>query len=361
MIYPQNYEHLPYWGNTWLANRALGMRMCRQMGITNAPEGYFDYPAGSMFWARGKAMQDLFSAGIRLTDFPQETGQTDGSLAHCVERLLALAAKHAGYTSCILADPASPSWSTWRFDRYMARTRGEVKALLEGKDVKVVAFDIFDTLLIRPLLHPETVKTMIGHCNRDIGGEFARLRAQAEASARSRAGRDVGLEEIYTEFASLTGKSLDEVRPLCATEEHMELHLVSPRPDCIELFNCARASGKRVVLASDMFLPRRMVEKMLSENGITGYHALYLSSDIGVRKDTGELYRLLLEREQIAPGELLMVGDNEHSDVQIPLNMGIQVCHVLRPIEAASFFQDGGLGSGERQPERAVSARIGDK
>ncbi|PWB82235.1 MAG: hypothetical protein C3F08_00195 [Candidatus Methylomirabilota bacterium] len=336
MIYPQNYKYLPYWGNTWLSNRALGLHMCRQMGIANVPEGYFDYPAGSMFWARGKAVQDLFSAGVRLTDFPEEAGQTDGSPAHCVERLLVLAARHAGYTSRILADPVSPSWSTWRFDRYMARTRDDVKALLEGKDVTVVAFDIFDTLLIRPLLHPEIVKTMIGHRNRDIGGgEYARLRAQAEASARSRAGRDVGLEEIYTEFASLTGISIDEMRRLRAMEEYAELHLATPRPDCVELFNCAIGSGKRVVLISDMFLPRRLVEKMLSENGVAGYHALYLSSDIGVRKDTGELYRFVLEREAIAPDELLVVGDNEHSDVQIPMNLGIQVCHVLRPIEVA--------------------------
>ncbi len=104
IIYPQNYEHLPYWGNTWLSNRALGARMCRQMGINDVPEGYFDYPAGSMFWARSQAIQHLFSADIRLTDFPQEAGQTDGSLAHCVERLLVLAATHAGYKPFILAD-----------------------------------------------------------------------------------------------------------------------------------------------------------------------------------------------------------------------------------------------------------------
>jgi predicted HAD superfamily hydrolase len=42
-----------------------------------------------------------------------------------------------------------------------------------------------------------------------------------------------------------------------------------------------------------------------------------------------------MEQEKITPGELLMVGDNEHSDVQIPVDLGIQVCHVLRPVEVA--------------------------
>jgi FMN phosphatase YigB (HAD superfamily)/glycosyltransferase involved in cell wall biosynthesis len=336
IIYPQNYEYLPYWGNTWLSNRALGYQMCRRMGIADVPEGYFDYPAGSMFWARSKALQNLFSAGIKLTDFPSEVGQTDGSLAHCVERLLVLVAKHAGYKPLILADPFSPSWSKWRVDRYMARTLDYVKAVLEAKEIKVIAFDIFDTLLVRPVIHPETTKTIVGHRNQEmVSADFTRLRAHAEELARSRLGRDVGLEDIYSEFASLTGKQVNEVGRLCALEEEVELHLVSPRPECVDMFNYAIRSGKRVVLVSDMFLPRRAVEKMLSENGITGYHALYLSSDIGVRKDTGELYRLLLEREQIAPSELFMVGDNEHSDVQVPMNLGIQVCHVLRPIEVA--------------------------
>uniref|UniRef100_UPI00307615BA rhamnan synthesis F family protein n=1 Tax=Candidatus Methylomirabilis sp. TaxID=2032687 RepID=UPI00307615BA len=336
IVYPQNYEHLPYWGNTWLSNRALGSRMCRQIGITDVPEGYFDYPAGSMFWARSKAIQKLFSADIQLTDFPEEAGQTDGSLAHCVERLLVLAVKQAGYKPLILADPVVRSWSKWRFDRYMARTVHCVKTMLDAQDVKVIAFDIFDTLLIRPVIHPETAKTIIGHRSRNmIGNDYAELRAHAEARARSRLGRDVGLDDIYAEFASLAGKQVDEVGHIRALEEDTELHLVAPRSECIDLANYAVRSGKRVVLVSDMFLPRGVVEKILSENGVTGYHALYLSSDIGVRKDTGELYRFVLQQEQIAPSALLMVGDNEHSDVQIPLNLGIQVCHVLRPVEIA--------------------------
>lgn len=336
IIYPQNYEHLPYWGNTWLSNKASGSEMCRRMGIKDVPEGYFDYPAGSMFWARSKAIHKLFSAGINLADFPPEAGQTDGSLAHCVERLLVLVARHAGYKPLILRDLFSPSWSKWRFDRYMSRTGDYVKTMLEAKDIKVVAFDIFDTLLVRPVIHPETTKSIIGHRLQESGGvAFPGLRAHAEGLARARQGRDVGLDDIYAEFASLTGKQVSEVEHLRALEEHIELHLVAPRPEGIGLFDHAIRSGKRVVLVSDMFLPRSTVERMLMENGIRGYQALYLSSDIGVRKDTGELYRLLLEREKIAPAELLMVGDNEHSDVQIPIDLGIQVCHILRPVEIA--------------------------
>jgi len=337
IIYPQNYEHLPYWGNTWLSNRASGSRLCRQMGIKEMPEGYFDYPAGSMFWARSKAIQNLFSSGIVLADFSPEAGQTDGTLSHCVERLLPLVAKQTGYTTLILRDPFCPSWSKWRFDRYMDRTRDYVhKMMQEANDIKVVAFDIFDTLLIRPVLHPETTKRIIEHRQEKSGGAgFAGLRAHAEELARSRLGRDVGIEDIYSDFASLTGKQISEVEHLRALEEHIELHLVAPRPEGLELFSQAMRSGKRVVLVSDMFLPRVVVERMLEENGIAGYQALYLSSDTGVRKDTGGLYRLLLEQEKIAPGELLMVGDNEHSDVQVPIDLGIQVCHVLRPVEIA--------------------------
>ncbi len=43
----------------------------------------------------------------------------------------------------------------------------------------------------------------------------------------------------------------------------------------------------------------------------------------------------MLAREQVAPAQMLMIGDNEHSDVQIPHDLGMKVWHVMRPVEMA--------------------------
>ena len=73
----------------------------------------------------------------------------------------------------------------------------------------------------------------------------------------------------------------------------------------------------------------------MADNGIVGWHALYLSSEVGLRKDTGDLYHHILATEQVTPQQILMIGDNEHSDVQIPSDMGIKIWHVMRPVELA--------------------------
>ncbi len=149
------------------------------------------------------------------------------------------------------------------------------------------------------------------------------------------AGRDVGLDAIFAEFAAVSGMSADAVSRLQQLEESVERASVAARPVVVEMLQFALSQGKRVVLASDMFLPLPVVESMLATHRISGWHALYLSSDIGLRKDTGDLYRHILMREQVTPDQILMIGDNEHSDVQIPGDMGIKVWHVMRPVELA--------------------------
>jgi FMN phosphatase YigB (HAD superfamily)/glycosyltransferase involved in cell wall biosynthesis len=335
-VYPQNYSKLPYWANTWLSNKPMARAWCQRLGIDDMPNGYFNYPAGSMFWARTQALKPLFDAGLTLENFPIESGQKDATFAHCLERLFSLIANRSGYKTAILQDADFPRSSAWGFEQYLGQTSDNVRAMVCDAGVAVVVFDIFDTLLLRPLLNPESTKTIVaqkaGHA---VGGIYLQFRAESENLARQRAGRDVGLDAIYPEFAVLSGLPGDTVDRLRQLEESVEQASIAPRSDVVDMLRFALSRGKRVVLASDMYLPRSVIESMLSAHGIVGWHALYLSSDVGLRKDSGELYRHILERERVTPQQMMMVGDNEHSDVQIPADMGMKIWHVMRPVEMA--------------------------
>ena len=46
-----------------------------------------DFPAGAMFWFRGKAIEPLVRMQLTLQDFDEEAGQCDATLAHAIERL----------------------------------------------------------------------------------------------------------------------------------------------------------------------------------------------------------------------------------------------------------------------------------
>ncbi len=335
LIYPQNYAKLHYSSYTWLSNRHLGQIWCDRLGIP-LPKGYFDFPAGSMFWSRAKALQPLFDAHIKLEEFPEEAGQKDATLAHCIERLFVPACTLAGYKTAILLDAPTDSWSRWRFDQYLSHDPDKIRAMLADSALQIVVFDIFDTLLTRPLLDPEMTKHIVAHRVDDKTGRiYLEYRALAESQARQKAGRDVDLNLVYTEFLALSGLDCTVVDQLQQLEQTIEQDIVVPRPEAIALMQFVIASGKRVILASDMYLPRSIVESMLQQHGILGWHALYLSSDIGVRKDTGELYQQLLAQENISRGAVIVIGDNEHSDVQIPSELGIRSYHILRPVELA--------------------------
>ena len=336
LVYPQNFTALSYAANSWLSNKASGHYWCSKLGITRIPSGYFDFPAGSMFWARTEALQPLFRSHIKIDDFPAEAGQTDATLAHCIERLFVLVTKRSGFNAAILRDKKTGNWSRWRFEQYILRKQENVHAALADPIVRVVVFDIFDTLLIRPLLNPEHIKNIVAQRTEGEAGKlYLDLRAIAEAQARQKAGRDIGLDAIYAELSALTGLPFGTVQQLRNLEETIEMEIVSPRPEAVALLQYAIGLGKRVIIASDMYLPKPVIEKMLQHNGITGWHAFYLSSDNGLRKDSGDFYRQLLIQEGIAPNEAIIIGDNEHSDVQIPGDMGFSYQHVMRPVELA--------------------------
>ena len=336
IVYPQNYSLIPHFANSWLANKAMGAHWCARLGISPVPQGYFDFPVGTMFWARGAALKPLFDAGITLDDFAAESGQTDGTFAHCLERLLVLVCRQQGYGGAILKDQSSPAWSSWRLDQCILRSPAGIEAVFADPQLKVIGFDIFDTLVCRPLLDPEATKRIVAHrAGSEVGQRYLDYRAVAESQARELAGRDIGLAAIYERLALLADFSRETCSLLMALEESVEQASLSARPGSIELFNLALATGKQIALVSDMFLPRSVIEQSLHNCGFHNWDMFFLSGEIGHRKDSGKLYEHLFGHYGIQPEEFLMVGDNERSDVQIPLDMGCRILPVLKAVELA--------------------------
>ena len=105
IVLPQNYEpirqHL-----RWDGNLRIAQRLARRMGFAiDRRLTVFDMPAGSMFWARPGALRPLLDLKLGYDDFPDETGQTRGTIQHAVERLFLLACEAAGFDWIKIAAP----------------------------------------------------------------------------------------------------------------------------------------------------------------------------------------------------------------------------------------------------------------
>lgn len=80
----------------WGANRDNVHYLATRLGMP-APDAARDhFVAGSMFWVRPQALRPLLDAHLGPWEFDAEDGQVDGTLAHAVERVFALAARAAG-------------------------------------------------------------------------------------------------------------------------------------------------------------------------------------------------------------------------------------------------------------------------
>jgi glycosyltransferase involved in cell wall biosynthesis len=93
----------------WNANRDLAEDLAGRMGIETPLDDVFDFPLGTMFWARPAALGPLLALRLGWDDYPLEPVAYDGTILHALERLLPFAARQAGLEVAGLRAPGT-SW-----------------------------------------------------------------------------------------------------------------------------------------------------------------------------------------------------------------------------------------------------------
>lgn len=96
IVFPQHLFEIRgilNWGYDYDIARSLA----RRMGIALNKNLVLEFPSGSMFWARSAAIRPLLDLDLGYDDFPPETGQVDGTIAHAIERLVLMVAESCGF------------------------------------------------------------------------------------------------------------------------------------------------------------------------------------------------------------------------------------------------------------------------
>ncbi|OOC49698.1 rhamnan synthesis F family protein [Brucella intermedia] len=97
IVYPEHIDLVKKdinWGYDFPIVKAI----LRKMGVILDSKIILEFPSGSMFWGRSKAIQPILDMNLAFSDFPEEMGQIDGTLAHGIERALLFIAEKTGHS-----------------------------------------------------------------------------------------------------------------------------------------------------------------------------------------------------------------------------------------------------------------------
>jgi glycosyltransferase involved in cell wall biosynthesis len=94
LIFPDD-PHVVGWTKNWEPARQL----MRRLEIPEPRGTHFNFPIGTMFWARSAVVRKLVTLNLTWDDYPEEPSPPDGTILHALERLLPFVARAAQYRS----------------------------------------------------------------------------------------------------------------------------------------------------------------------------------------------------------------------------------------------------------------------
>jgi len=202
-------------------------------------------------------------------------------------------------------------------------------------EIKLLSFDVFDTLLIRTIDPPDAAKNLVAE--RIVQKQLFTLSAEQILAIRykeekrlrelaSSAGFDpeCSVAEIFTALLDRLSAPASLLPQLISIELEVEKELTLPMPGMIAILK-KFAQHYTIVATSDTYLSGDQVRELLE---VAGYSSLiskvYASSDYRVGKGSGRLFQTVSSCEHLHESEILHIGDNFRADFLAPLKLGIK-------------------------------------
>jgi hypothetical protein len=343
ILYPEPLNTFPYWSLTNQSNITEMKRLFELISL-DFPQGekYIDFPAGTMFWARGKALTALLRSPV--CGFPDELGQVDGTLAHAIERSLCLIASQAGYTSAqtdVKSGAIHIGPGIKNLDAYIAADENSAFSFLKG--FKFASFDLFGTLAVTGFTSRGDFWNKVAE---DSFPEFSKIR-EAAGDAVLHSGVTADINSVYMEFQKLSGLPYEDCEAIKQLEFDTLFDSCRPRTAVVRLLNKLLARNTAVIITEDTLWPGAYVNRILTQFGVQGKPELCLSGCLGCDKQSGGIFGYI--KAGFNGCCFVHVGDDEIVDMHIPNALGIHTFHVMHPNDMARVI---GLSDAEALPYR---------
>lgn len=219
---------------------------------------------------------------------------------------------------------------------------------ITAPEIGCVSFDIFDTAVLRPFYQPTDLFRLMDeefcHMVPEESRRFSSLRVLAEAELRreklytSGASREeITLAEIYQYFQQYTALSQGTVDRLMKMEIQLEITFCTSRRSVQNLYQIAKACGKKIAFTTDMYLSRETITAILKKCGYDTWDFLFISCEEGKTKRTGTLFSLLEEQTGLSPSGIFHIGDNWNSDIEKARSRKINAAFYPSPIDCLQY------------------------
>lgn len=206
-------------------------------------------------------------------------------------------------------------------------------------------FDIFDTLIRRNTVAPESIfeqirellksQSFVSELDDYLVDNYPAIRHQVEFDIRDVFRKttferdtdqiEVTLSEILRRLQNNYNFSEITYDFLYNTEIQLEIDAVEPIQKRIDYLLSLRTAGHEVYLVSDMYLPEETVRQMvIAADKRLEEIPLYLSSNFGYQKSTGKLFTYIFFDRKYQFKSWTHYGDNKRADGSVPRRLGIQ-------------------------------------
>ena len=209
----------------------------------------------------------------------------------------------------------------------MTDTCQAAKQTILGDDIDVVSFDLFDTLVFRPLFSNREHLLLFctwARSEYQIDIEAERLSAASEMNDPY-----ATLELIWRHIAEKKNFSLEFAKELMEEEFKFDLRNLCAAKLGMELYQSAMSAKKRIIVLSDMYYSSSQISQILHKCGYFNVSAIYVSCEKRAVKRSGDLFRVAVQDEGVWPSSrLLHLGDNYSADSSGALCAGVTALHI---------------------------------
>jgi len=216
---------------------------------------------------------------------------------------------------------------------------------------KVITFDIWDTILKRTC-HPEEIKVHTlryyyykeyNKIKEEYRNELTlyRLRDSIEVEEYEKA-REKGVDgecnfrEVLATLIERTHLGTETEKEILKQELpeyeiNREIEKTYINPLITDIFNKYDKNTKYCI--SDFYMPKEDLIKILNAHGLDKkFKEIYVSADImKTKRDEGHLFEYFSEKENIKYENMIHVGDNQHSDIDMAGRYGIETIKIPNP------------------------------